>query len=88
MELIAALALLLGVSVLGNVGLYFQWKHVRACLKASTATFAAELEKARKAPAPTLSAEELLHQMTTQGSAIVRIECLNPADLFLRSPRR
>ena len=46
------------------------------------------LRKSRKKPVEklTVTAEALLHDLTS-GSAVVRIERLNPADLFLRSPR-
>lgn len=92
MELMA-LALLLGVSVVGNAFLFRELqsarRHYQAAERVSEAAakaHAAELEKARKAPAPTLTAEALLHDLTA-GGAVVRIERLNPADLFLRSPR-
>lgn len=87
MELIAALGPLFGVSVVGNIFLYSQLRAARQSAKDDAKAFAEELEKARKAPAPTLTAEQLLHQMTANGAAILRVECLNPNDLFLRSPR-
>jgi hypothetical protein len=87
MELIAALALLLGFSVLGNAALYLQMRRFRdqnaGALSTLHEEYAKELEKAKKAPAPTLTAEELIHDLTA-GSAVVRIERLNAADLFLR----
>lgn len=45
-----------------------------------------ELEAAQKAPALTLEAESLLHDLT-RGPAIVRIEVIDPKHLLLRSPR-
>lgn len=45
------------------------------------------LAGARKAPQPTLTAEALLHDLTAAGVSVIRVERLNPADLFLRSPR-
>lgn len=38
-------------------------------------------------PQPTLTAEQLLHDLTA-GQAIVRVEVVDPTNLFLRSPRR
>jgi hypothetical protein len=84
MEFISVLGGLLAVSLCANIALVLGFRRERATLKA---TFALELEKARKAPAPTFAAEDLLNQLTRQGQAVVRIECLNPSDLFLRSPR-
>lgn len=44
--------------------------------------------KAAPAPQPTLSAEDLLHDLLTRGQAILRVEVIDPANLLLRSPRR
>lgn len=74
MELIA-LASLLGLSLAANLGLVL---HVRS-LKTN-------LQRTRKAPAPTLEAEQLLHDLT-RGGSVVRVIPLNPEELFLRSPR-
>ncbi len=49
--------------------------------------FAAQLEAQKKRPAPTLSAEEILHDLTATGRTMLRIERINEADVFLRSPR-
>ncbi len=46
-----------------------------------------ELAAQKKRPAPTLSAEEILHDLTASGRALIRIERINEADVFLRSPR-
>lgn len=34
-----------------------------------------------------ITAEELLHDFTRRGQAILRVEVLNPSDLMLRSPK-
>ncbi|MES3012639.1 MAG: hypothetical protein V4750_02780 [Pseudomonadota bacterium] len=47
------------------------------------------LSKSYKKPVETrtLTAEALLHDLT-EGSALVRVERINPNDVFLRSPRQ
>lgn len=46
------------------------------------------LRKSRKKPVETrtITAEALLHDLTA-GAALVRVERINPSDIFLRSPR-
>lgn len=39
-------------------------------------------------PKPTLGAEDLLHDLLSQGQAILRVEVIDPTNLILRSPRR
>jgi hypothetical protein len=93
MELIAAFGVALALSLAGN-GLALVWIVVlRRELRAAAAILESErlatakaLAEAKKAPAPTLEAQQLLHDLTA-GGAIVRLECLNPADLLLRSPK-
>ena len=46
----------------------------------------AELEAAKKKPAPTVTAEEILHDLTA-GASLIRVERINPENVFLRSPR-
>lgn len=41
----------------------------------------------RKKPAPTIEAQDLLHDLLARGNAIVRIEVIDAANLLLRSPR-
>ena len=41
-----------------------------------------------KAPQPTLTAEQLLHDLLAGGQAILRVEVIDPTNLLLRSPRR
>lgn len=78
MEFIAV-CLILGVSLALNFwGCFYIERRGRQWL--------AELEAAKKAPTPTISAEELLHDLT-RGSAIIRVERISPADVMLRSPR-
>lgn len=47
------------------------------------------LRKSRKKPVEqlTVTAEQLLHDLTA-GAALIRVERVNPADVFLRSPRQ
>ncbi len=48
------------------------------------------LVKQRKSPRKpqlSLSAEDLLHDLTRSGAAVLRVEVINPANLMLRSPR-
>ena len=51
----------------------------------------AELKKSPPQPAAretlTIEAQQLLHDLTRAGEAIVRIIPLNPADIFWRSPK-
>lgn len=51
------------------------------------------LHRKQRAPEPkppqlTLSAEDLLHDLTTRGVAVLRVEVIDPTNLLLRSPRR
>lgn len=39
------------------------------------------------APAPTQTAEDLLHDLTHRGQALIRIEVIDPKNLLLRRPR-
>ncbi len=39
-------------------------------------------------PKPTLTAEQLLHDLTTSGQAVIRVEVIDAKNLFLRSPRQ
>lgn len=51
---------------------------------------ALDLRKAKKAPVPretrTITAEEILHDLTG-GVALIKIERIDPSDVFLQSPR-
>lgn len=49
------------------------------------AALRSQLEAAKKAPALTVDAEKLLHDLT-RGPAIIRVEVIDPKNLFLRSP--
>ncbi len=44
-------------------------------------------KKKKPEPVPDITAQELLHDLTRQGSAVLRIQVLNTADILLRSPR-
>ena len=41
----------------------------------------------KKKPRPDTTAADLLHDLTRQGQAVIRVEVIDPANLFLRSPR-
>lgn len=43
--------------------------------------------KPRKIVKYDLSAQQLLHDLTRHGGAVVKVDVINPADLLLRSPR-
>jgi hypothetical protein len=43
--------------------------------------------KSPRKPQLSLSAEDLLHDLTRSGGAVLRVEVINPANLMLRSPR-
>ncbi len=72
---ILVLSLLLGMSCALNVwgALYLK-------------KFQSQVDAAKKRPAPTLTAEELIHDLT-RGPAVVRIERIDSTELFMRSPR-
>ncbi len=86
MELPAALGLVAVAMFVVALLLYRELQRTRGLLEAAGRVHEAAMEKARKAPAPSLTAEALIHDLTS-GAALVRIERLNPADVFLRSPR-
>jgi hypothetical protein len=68
--------LLLGASVLGNVGLAY---------------FVIKLRKSKRkdqTPRYDVSAQDLIHDVTRRGQAVVRMEVLDPSAFFLRSPRQ
>lgn len=70
-----ALYVLLGLSAAANLGLLV------FCL--------VRWRKPPPRPAqPTLSAEDLLHDLTTRGSSVIRIEVIDAKNLYLRSPNR
>ena len=90
MELIAAvLGLSLVVSLAFNVAAYVLAAKARKAFRVTVAGLEQKLAQAEKAPTRqlTVTAEELLHDLTA-GAAVVRIERVNPADLWLRSPRQ
>lgn len=47
----------------------------------------AELAEKKASPQLATDAQQLLHDMTAHGNAVVRIIPISPADLFYRSPR-
>lgn len=57
-----------------------------ACLNAALAYLLAH-KKQRKEPQLTLSAEDLLHDLT-RGPAVLRVEVIDAKNLLLRSPRK
>lgn len=87
MELMTVLPAILVLSIGFNV---FQG-YACAVLKRHKLQLREDLESAKKAPpaAPKLdvSAQDLIHDMTRRGHAIVRIEILDPSSILLRSPR-
>ncbi len=42
---------------------------------------------ARKQPALAIEARDLIHDLTKRGSAVLRVEVIDAANLLLRSPR-
>ncbi len=48
---------------------------------------ALSLKRSGRKPKPTLTAEQLLHDLTHRGAAMVRLEVIDPTHLFLRSPK-
>lgn len=51
------------------------------------AFLAFQLRQVKKKPRPTTGAEDLLHDLTRRGSAVIRVEVIDPANIFLRSPK-
>ena len=47
----------------------------------------ARLRQAKKKPAPTYDAQDLLHDLTQRGQAVLRVQVIDAANLMLRSPR-
>jgi uncharacterized membrane protein len=45
------------------------------------------LRRSKKKPKPTLTAEDLLHDLTSRGRAILKVDVIDPANLLLRSPK-
>lgn len=45
------------------------------------------LERAKKSPAPTLDARQILHDLTVEGKTVLKIERLDTDGLFQMSPR-
>lgn len=54
---------------------------------AANAMQAKRYRESKKKPVPTTSAEDLLHDLTRRGFAVLRVEVVDPDNLFLRSPR-
>lgn len=46
-----------------------------------------KIEELKKAPAKTIEAQQILHDLTRQGVSIIKIIPLSPDDLFWRSPK-
>ena len=44
-------------------------------------------KKTPRKPQLSMGAEDLLHDLTKSGSAILRVEVIDPAQLYLRRPR-
>lgn len=44
-------------------------------------------KKTPRKPQLSMGAEDLLHDLTKSGSAILRVEVIDPANLYLRRPR-
>ncbi len=42
----------------------------------------------KKKPALDVSAQDLLHDLTRRGGAVLRVEVIDPTNLMLRSPKR
>lgn len=60
---------------------------VSAILNATLAILLRKQKKTPRKPQLSLSAEDLLHDLTRSGSAVVRLEVIDPANLFLRRGR-
>lgn len=45
------------------------------------------LRNAKKRPKPTLAAEDLLHDLTAHGHAVIKVNVIDPANILLRSPK-
>jgi hypothetical protein len=61
-----------------------------AILVASIAANAFQAHQARqlkRKPKLDLTAQDLLHDLTRRGGAMLRVEVIDPANLMLRSPR-
>jgi hypothetical protein len=72
MELIPViLAVILAISLLFSAYLY-------ALLRRS---------RRKPGPVPTLEAEQLLHDLTANGQAVLRVTVIDPRNLLLRRPR-
>lgn len=59
---------------------------ISACLNAYQFVV---FRRLRRAPPPrmTIEAEDLAHDLTTKGSAVVKMTVIDPANLILRRPR-
>ncbi len=60
------------------------------CLAASLAANGFQVYRARinkKRRAPDITAQDLLHDLTRRGGAVIRVEVIDQAAFFLRSPR-
>lgn len=56
-------------------------------LASNAVTLILLLQQRKKEKKLTKDAQELLHDLTAHGNALVRLERIAPADVFLRSPR-
>ena len=65
------LAVLLTLSLAGNLALFLLFTH----------------KKKQKKPSLDQTAGDLLHDLTRRGQAILRVEVIDPTNLLLRSPR-
>ncbi len=54
------------------------------CLITSNYYFYQKYTAAKKAPAHSISAEEILHDLTAHGVALVKVERIDPLDVMLR----
>jgi hypothetical protein len=57
--------------------------------KTTIEALTADLNEARRSPPPRLdtTAQDLMHDLTARGAAVVKITVVDPASILLRSPR-
>lgn len=68
-----------------ELGLIARHKHDESYLKQTIDKLKLDLATLKKEP--TFDCRELMHQLTSQGSAVVRIELMDTTNWLMRSPR-
>ena len=82
-----AISVLSALSLSLSVALFLTARYYKTKLEHDRSFLLEQIRVAEKKPAPTLEAETLLHDLTRQGSAVVRLEVVDARNLMLRSPR-